>query len=145
LSTQTRLSFSVVNELLRRMRTELLCEITGMTGNIPQIAITSQGRSRAAELSLANHYAGPAPVSLESYTQQVRDQSVRELEIHSPAVERAFAHLVLEAAVLEKLGTALNSGTSIFLYGPSGTGKTTIATALAKVLAVDRVWIPYAV
>jgi len=145
LSTQTRLSFAVVNELLRRMRAELLCEVTGMTGNIPQIAITSQGRSRAAELTLANHYAGPAPVSLESYTQQVREQSVRQLEVHSPSVERAFAHLVLDASVLEKVGTALNSGTSIFLYGPSGTGKTTIATALSQVLAVDRVWIPYAV
>ena len=145
LSTQIRLSFAVVNELLRRMRAEQLCEVTGMTGNIPQIAITSQGRARAAELSLANQYAGPAPVSLESYAQQVREQSVRSLEVHSPAVVRAFAHLVLDATILDKLGTALNSGASIFLYGPSGTGKTTIATALAKVLAVDRVWIPYAV
>ena len=145
MSTHTRLSLLVVNELLRRMRSEQLCEITGMSGNIPQIAITSRGRSRAAELSLGNHYAGPAPVSLESYTQQVRDQSVRGLEVHSPEIERAFSHLVLDAGILEKLGTALNSGTSIFLYGPSGTGKTTIATALAEVLAVDRVWIPYAV
>lgn len=145
LSTQTRLSFLVINELLRRMRSEQLCEITGMSGNIPQISITSRGRARAAELSLVNHYAGPAPVSLKNYTQQVRDQSVRGLEIHSPEVERAFAHLVLDGAILEKLGTALNSGTSIFLYGPSGTGKTTIAIALAQVLAIDRVWIPYAV
>jgi energy-coupling factor transporter ATP-binding protein EcfA2 len=145
LSTQIRLSFSVVNELLRRMRSEQFCEITGMSGNIPQIAITSRGRTRAAELSLISHYAGPAPVSLENYTRQVRDQSVREVPIHSPEIERGFAHLVLDNSILEKLGTALNSGTSIFLYGPSGTGKTTIATALAKVLSVDRIWIPYAV
>lgn len=145
MATQIRLSFSVVNELLRRMRSEQLCEITGMSGNIPQIAITSRGRSRAAELSLASHYAGPAPVSLESYTKQVREQSLRELEVHSPAVARAFAHLVLDDTILDKLGTALNSGNSIFLYGGSGTGKTTIATALAQVLAADVVWIPYAV
>ena len=145
LAAQTRLSFAVVNELLRRMRAEQLCEVTGMTGNIPQIAITSQGRSRASELLSQNQYAGPAPVSLENYIQQVREQSVRHVDVHPPEVERAFAHLVLDAEVLEKLGTALNSGTSIFLYGPSGTGKTTIAAALAQVLAVDRVWIPYAV
>ena len=145
MSVQTRLGFLVVNELLRRMRSEQLCEITGMSGNIPQIAMTSRGRARAAELSLVNHYAGPAPVSLENYAQQVRDQSVRRLEVHSPEVERAFAHLILDPTILEKLGTALNSGTSIFLYGPSGTGKTTIAMALAQVLAIDRVWIPYAV
>ncbi len=145
LATQIRLPFTVVNELLRRMRAERLCELTGMTGNIPQIAITSQGRTRATELMVVNQYTGPAPVALEHYKQQVRNQSVRHLDVDEPSVERAFGHLVLESEMLEKLGTALNSGTSIFLYGPSGTGKTTIASALAQVLAVDRVWIPYAV
>jgi predicted ATPase with chaperone activity len=141
----TRLPFSVVNELLRRMRAEQLCEARGTTANIPQIVITSQGRSRASEALGVNQYTGPAPVSYEHYKQQVREQSVRHLDVHPPDVERAFAHLVLDAQVLEKLGTALNSGTSIFLYGPSGTGKTTIAAALAQVLAIDRVYIPYAV
>lgn len=145
MTVQTRLSFGVVNELLRRLRAEQLCEVKGMTGNVPQIAITSQGRARASELLALNQYTGPAPVSLENYLQQVREQSLRNVEIHSPEVERAFSHLVLDPALLEKLGTALNSGTSIFLYGPSGSGKTTVATALAKVLAVDRVWIPHAV
>jgi len=145
LVAHTRLSFGVVNELLRRLRSEGLCEVTGMTGNIPQIAITSPGRSRALEFLAMNHYAGAAPVSLENYRQQVREQSVRHVDVLPPAVERAFAHLVLDAQVLEKLGTALNSGTSIFLYGPSGAGKTTIAAAIAQVLAVDRIWIPYAV
>jgi len=145
LVSHIRLPFSVVNELLRRMRAEQLCEVTGMTGNIPQIAITSQGRSRATELLMANQYTGPAPVSLEHYKQQVQVQSARHLDVDEPVVANAFAHLVLDADILEKLGTALNSGTSIFLYGPSGTGKTAIATAVAKVLAIDRVWIPYAV
>jgi predicted ATPase with chaperone activity len=145
LVAQIRLPFTVVNELLRRMRAEKLCELTGMTGNIPQIAITSQGRTRAAEMMMVNQYTGPAPVLLDHYRQQVRNQSVRHLDVDEPLVERAFGHLVLDAEMLEKLGTALNSGTSIFLYGPSGTGKTTIASALAQVLAVDRVWMPYAV
>jgi MoxR-like ATPase len=140
-----RLPFSVVNELLRRMRAEQLCEVTGMSGNVPQIAITSQGRSRATELLMANQYTGPAPVSLEHYKQQVQEQSARHLDVDEPVVAGAFAHLVLDPEILEKLGTALNSGTSIFLYGPSGTGKTAMATAVAKVLAIDRVWIPFAV
>lgn len=141
----TRLSFGVINEILRRMRAEQLCELKGMVGNMPQIAITSQGRTRASELLATNHYIGAAPVSLANYIQQVREQSVRNFEVHSPAVERAFAHLVLEPSTLEKLGTALNSGTSIFIYGPSGAGKSTIAAALAQVLTVDQVWVPYAV
>ena len=145
LSEQMHLSFPVVNELLRRMRAEQLCELKGMTGNIPNIAITSQGRARAAELFASNQYAGAAPVSLENYLQQVREQSVRHVEVHAPAVEQAFSHLVLDATVLDQLGTALNSGSSIFLYGPSGTGKSTIAAALAQVLSDDEVWIPHAV
>jgi MoxR-like ATPase len=141
----TRLSFGVINEILRRLRAEQLCELKGMVGNMPQIAITAQGRSRASELLTLNHYAGAAPVSLVNYVQQVREQSSRKFEVHSPAVERAFAHLILDPETLEKLGTALNSGTSIFLYGPSGTGKSTIAAALAQVLTVDQVWVPHAV
>src|ERR1035441_3059002 len=66
LSEKTCLSFEVAKELSFRLRTELLCQVNGMTGNIPQIAITSQGRSRAADLLAQSHYAGPAPVSLES-------------------------------------------------------------------------------
>jgi predicted ATPase with chaperone activity len=145
LAEQMRLSFAVVNELLRRLRAEQLCELKGMTGNIPNIAITTQGRSRAAELFATNQYTGPAPVSLENYLHQVREQSVRHIRVHPPAVEQAFSHLVLDGIVLEQLGTALNSGASIFLYGPSGTGKSTIAAALAHVLTDDEIWIPHAV
>jgi len=145
LATQMRLSFGVVKELLRRLRAEQFCEVTGITGNIPQIAITTGGRVRALELLSANQYSGPAPVSLTSYVQQVRQQSVRNVEIHPPDVARAFAHLVLDANMLRKVGTALNSGTSMFLYGPTGTGKSTIAAALSRVVALDRIWVPYAV
>jgi predicted ATPase with chaperone activity len=145
LASQTRLTFGVMKELLHRLRAEHLCEVTGITGNIPEIAITSPGRIRALELLSANQYSGPAPVSLTSYVQQIRQQSVRNVEIHPPDVARAFAHMVLDPKTLAKLGTALNSGTSIFLYGPTGTGKSTIAMALSQAFAFDRVWIPYAV
>ncbi len=84
-------------------------------------------------------------MSLETYVQQVRRQSVRNVEVHPPDVERAFAHLVIDSKTLWQIGTALNSGTSIFLHGPTGVGKTTIAETLARVLAEDEVWIPFAV
>jgi len=145
LAARAHLRYSVVDELFRRLRAEKFCEVIGMTGILPQIAITSGGRSRALELLSVNQYAGPAPVSLQSYIQQVRQQSVRDVEVHPPEIRRAFTHLVLDAGMLQKLGTALNSGHSIFLYGPSGAGKTTIATTLSRVLALDRVWIPFAV
>ena len=145
LSERTRLSFEVAKEISFHLRTEMLCQVNGMTGNIPQIAITSAGRTRAVDLLAQSHYAGPAPVSLESYVEQTRKQSVRRLEIHADEVKRAFAHLVIEAATLRRFGTALNSGSSIFIYGPPGTGKTTVAETLSRVVADDLIWIPNAV
>jgi energy-coupling factor transporter ATP-binding protein EcfA2 len=145
LSEKTHLSFEVANELFIRMRGNLLCQVTGMTRNIPQIAITSQGQLRALDLLSNNHYTGVAPVSLNSYVAQTRKQSVRNVEVHASDVERAFAHLVVDSETLRRFGTVLNSGSSVFLHGPAGVGKTTMAETLSRVLSEDDVWIPYAV
>jgi predicted ATPase with chaperone activity len=145
IATKTCLSYEVAAELFYKLRSKLLCQVTGMTGNVPVIAITSQGRTRAAELLSLSHYTGAAPVSLESYVELVRRQSVRNVQVRPDDVERAFAHLVMDNETLRRLGTALNSGSALFLYGPAGVGKTTIAETLSRVLAEDEVWIPYAV
>jgi predicted ATPase with chaperone activity len=144
LADKTKLSFEVAKELAYQLRTEQFCQVTGMNGNIPQVAITTQGRTRAMELLSQNHYTGPAPVSLESYVEQTRKQSIRKVEAHAEDLHRAFAHLVISSEKLRQFGTAVNSGSSIFLYGPPGTGKTTIAETLSRVVAEDEVWIPYA-
>jgi predicted ATPase with chaperone activity len=47
--------------------------------------------------------------------------------------------------MFDKIGPALMSGQSLFLYGPPGNGKTTIATRMARLLARDPIYIPYAV
>jgi predicted ATPase with chaperone activity len=145
LSKLTRLSFEVASELFNRLRTQQLCQVTGMSGQIPNLAITSQGRTRAQELLAQSQYIGPAPVPLSSYVALVKKQSVANVEVHPADVERAFSRLVLDDETLWQLGTALNSGEAIFLYGPSGVGKTTIAETLSRVLAEDAVWLPYAV
>lgn len=145
LASMMCLSYLVVDDLFRRLRSEQLTEVTGMTKNAPQIGLTAKGRSRALELLNLNHYVGAAPVSLTDYVEQTRRQSVRNLDVLPPDIQRAFSHLVLDEPTRTKLGTALNSGASIFLYGPSGTGKTAIATAIPKVFSDDRVWIPFAV
>ena len=145
LSEKLCVAYEIANELFSTLRTSRCCQVTGMAGTIPQIAITSEGRNRAADLFSQNHYVGAAPVSFENYKKQVRLQSAAQQDVHLPDVERAFAHLVLEKETLRQLGTALNSGTSLFLYGPPGTGKTTIAEVLASVLAEDDVWIPQAI
>jgi predicted ATPase with chaperone activity len=52
---------------------------------------------------------------------------------------------VLDDKTLAQLGTALNSGSSIFLHGPPGVGKTAVAETLSRVIAEDDIWIPFAV
>lgn len=145
LASKLKLSFEVTTELFNRMRDSVFCQVTGMTGTIPQIAITGQGRSRAADLLQQSSYTGAAPVSFESYVTQTRKQSVQKVDVHTEDVDRAFAHLVIDKGLRDQLGTALNSGEAIFIYGPSGVGKTTIAEVLSRVLAEDSVWIPHAV
>ena len=145
LAEKMRLSYEVVDALFCQLRVEQLCLVTGMTGHVHQIAITAQGRNRAMELLAHNHYSGAAPVAFESYADQTRKQSVKKTDVHAPDVQRAFAHLVIDDETLRKFGTALNSGSSVFLWGPAGTGKTTMAETLSRVLAQDEVWIPYAI
>jgi len=144
LAQKMKLSLGVIEEIFLRLRKDQFCEVKGLTAGVHRIAITSQGRERAMALMQLSQYVGPAPVSLEQYTARTRSQSVRNHEVHPPEVERALAHLVLDAETLKQLGTAVVSGTSIFLYGPPGTGKTTVAAALPRIYN-DAVWIPYAV
>ncbi len=145
LAERMRLGYEVVDALFCQLRGEQLCMVTGMTGHVHQITLTAQGRTRAADLLTHSHYAGPAPVTFESYADQTRNQSVKRVDVHAEDVHRAFKHLVIDNETLRKFGTALNSGSSLFILGPAGTGKTTMAETLSRVLADDDVWIPYAV
>lgn len=145
LSHHIKLGIEPTNELISKMRADQFCQVTGMSGSLPDLAVTSPGRARALELLARSQYAGAAPVSLRNYVVQARRQSVRNVVVHESDVVRAFGHLVIESKTLEEVGTALNSGASIFLYGPAGVGKTAIAETISRVLSVDDVWIPYAV
>ena len=145
LARKLGLGYEVMEDLVARLRSEMFCQVTGMQSNIPVICVSDTGRARAIDLLAHNSYTGAAPVSFESYVAQVRKQSVQSLSVDADTVSHAFAHLVIDDHLLERFGTALNSGSSILLYGPAGTGKTTIAEVMSRVLAADPVWIPYAI
>jgi len=83
-------------------------------------------------------------VSRADYAVRVGMQSVQKIELKPADVSRAFYQLVLDQDMLTRLGTALVSGTSMFLHGPSGTGKTSIASTIPAVYN-DSVWIPHAI
>jgi hypothetical protein len=59
-------------------------------------------------------------------------------------LREAFSDIVLSDVLLDALGPALISQSAIFLYGPSGTGKTTIAERLLRVFD-DTVLVPWSV
>src|SRR5437870_2802439 len=145
LAEHMRVSLRIVEDVFQRLRKDQLCQVTGMVGAVHRIVLTSEGKARALDALSINRYVGPLPVTLVDYVEQIRAQTVRRMDANPPAVERAFRDLVLEPHTLRQLGSALVSGKAVFLYGPSGTGKTTVAETLARLFEQENVWIPHAI
>ena len=138
------LSPSVVDEIFQRLRKGQLIEVTGMTGSLYRMALSTAGRARADELMSANQYVGPAPVSLAAYSDRVRGQGVAQTRVHPHRVRQAFAPLVLDGDTVRQIGIAITSGAPLMLFGPSGTGKTSVAERIPQVFD-DGVFIPHAI
>jgi predicted ATPase with chaperone activity len=90
-----------------------------------------------------NSYAGPAPVSLEDYWDWVEAQTIQRVEIAEARLREAFKDFVVPQGLFNEIRPAIASGRSIFLFGPSGNGKTALATCIGEVFE-DAVYIPYA-
>jgi len=137
----------VMEKVLEFLKREEYVEISGSKGfgeRGYQWLITGKGSERALQALERDQYIGPAPVSLERYNQMVLRQSVGDLKVKPEDVQRALSHLVVSADMVNKIGPAVNSGRSFFLYGPPGNGKTVIAKSIVRMLK-GRVYIPYTV
>ena len=139
------LGVGIAEELFQRLRKDQLCQVTGINGGLHRFTTTSAGKTRALELLAHNQYVGPAPVSLDDYIRRTHAQSVRGIRVAPADLSHAFENLVLDIRILNQLGTAISSGRALFLYGPSGTGKTSIAETLMRLFENDPIWLPYAV
>jgi SpoVK/Ycf46/Vps4 family AAA+-type ATPase len=71
-------------------------------------------------------------------------QTVKEQVVNRELMEQVYGGLVIDPQVLRQIGAAFNSGNSIFLFGPAGTGKTFVASHMVNLLHGD-ILIPYAV
>ena len=144
LANRMCLSLAIVEQTFQFFRREQLCEVKGMARGTHVISLSSIGKQRAGELLAISYYAGPAPVSLEEYIERVRAQSVQQVQVQPGDLTRAFEKMVLSGDLVARLGTAVVSGTSIFLYGPPGTGKTTLAFNIPSIFD-DFILIPHAI
>src|SRR5208337_4371163 len=106
-------------------------------------ALTEQGRTAAEQALEANRYVGPAPVPLEDYWDWVERQTIHQVKLELPRLQEVFSELELDPGFLHKIGPAVNSGRSMFLFGPSGNGKTVISNIIGNAFE-DAVYIPYA-
>jgi hypothetical protein len=143
LSKALKLSFPLLHELFQQLRKKQLFEVTGMEGNDYEFTLSGIGRETAEKRFTVSHYSGPAPVSMKSYNEAVRAQVV-ELKVNRQLLEKTLSELVLTDKFMGQLGPALASQKSIFLYGPTGNGKTSVVSRLFKI-HTDPVLIPHAV
>jgi predicted ATPase with chaperone activity len=144
---RVKLPISLVNKVLEVLRREKIVEVKGAATYATDtytFKITEQGQKRSSELSDLCRYAGPAPVSLEDYQNMIEAQTIKSLAVDEESVSRAFSHLVCKEELLNRLGPAVTSGKAVFIYGPSGNGKTAIAEAIGG-LPADTVYVPYAI
>ena len=137
--------FNVVEPVLNALRDNRMIEITRgeMAGISYVYSITEAGRARAGQYFEQSTYVGPAPVSLANYVQMIGEQSLRQVTVHADRLRDAFRGLVFEDKILDQVGPAVNSGRSIFLYGPPGNGKTAICERIVKSFG-GSLFIPYA-
>ncbi len=105
--------------------------------------LTEAGRLYAEQCLESNRYVGPAPVPLEDYWDWVEAQTIHQVKVEEERLRGVFEDYVVSPTLLHKVGPAINSGRSIFLFGPSGNGKTVMANCIGHAFE-DAVYIPYA-
>lgn len=143
LRRQLKLSNQIVEGICRHLMKQQLAENRGMAGEDYVFGLTAAGRQLAVDRMRVCHYAGPAPVSLQAYEAVVARQK------WTPALDRGkleatFDDLVVSSRFLDRLGPALMGQKSLFLFGPTGNGKTSIAERVSRIYD-DTVLVPYAV
>lgn len=143
LAEKTMLEFEVVSSVFRRLQKEQLCEVKGLIGRDYELMLSAQGLRMAEEAYRKNQYCGPAPVPLTEYHRAVREQALHP-RVTQESLAEHLSDLVVSEELVRALGTAIMTGGSIFLYGSTGNGKTSISERLPRIFD-DSVYVPFAV
>ncbi|MEL6404597.1 MAG: ATP-binding protein [Chloroflexota bacterium] len=138
----------IIDQVLEFLKREKMVEITGTQGfgeASYKYEIKGEGIKRALEAVERTQYAGAAPVPLDKYIAAINAQKRSEASVMEADMRKVMENLIVSKDMLDKIGPAANSGTSIFLYGPPGNGKTTLSEAIGDVILGEDMYIPYAI
>ena len=138
----------VTQELVDLARTQKLVEATGTlhasSGSEMGYQLSDGGKARALDALSQSEYYGAMPVPMEIYAQQVKRQSIRNIQITRAQLLGAMGHLVLPPSLIDNLGPAVSAGRSILMYGPPGNGKSSISNGIRDALG-DTIYVPRAI
>ena len=134
-----------VETLKREKFIEVKASSMGLGEGSYQYGITMAGINRAREAMDRSQYADYAPVPLEDYNEAIRRQGLGKLNVSPRALRSYLAELTLSEEIINRVGPAINSGTSVFIYGPPGNGKTSIARAIGSMILRESIYIPYSI
>ncbi len=146
LAESLRLPYSVLDSLIQHSRVEKLIEVRGASGAGSagyRYSLTDLGRERAMQFLDISRYVGPAPVPLAQYNAYVRAAMAAKPWVDRDRLSTGFEHLIVNQAMYDLLGPAVNSGKALFLYGKPGNGKTVIAEGIGRALGSDM-YVPHA-
>ena len=138
----------VTQELVDLARGQKLLEATGTlhanSGGEMGFQLTDTGKSRALDALGQSEYYGAMPVPLEVYSQQVKRQSIRNIQVTRDQLMGAMGHLILPDELIDHLGPAVSAGRSCLMYGPPGNGKSSISNGIRDAMG-DKIYIPHAI
>ena len=148
LSTAICLPRAVTQELIDMARSQALVEATGTlnanNGGEMGYQLTDGGKSRALDALSQSEYFGAMPVPMDVYREQVKRQSIRNIQITRQELVQSMGHLVLPDSLLDYLGPAVSAGRSILMYGPPGNGKSSISNGIRDAMG-DKIYVPRAI
>ena len=81
---------------------------------------------------------------LAQYNAYVRACMAARPYVDRDCLATGFEQLVVNKAMFDQLGPAVNSGKSLFLYGAPGNGKTVVAEGIGRALGTEM-YVPHAI
>jgi len=138
--------YNILDKALMVLKKEELIEVAGSNGFgelAYQYSITPKGVIRCHQILERTTYVGPAPVTVDHYRKVIKAQAISTVRVGPREVREALSDLVLEEHVMDAMGQAVNTGRSLFLFGPPGNGKTMLAEHIVPLLG-GEVLIPHA-